>query len=119
MHWSALTQSDTKPRIKVRTGLCLADNSSGAVTLTEYWEPRVSRNLCGGLLSAALHVVLLLVVLSGGRQYLIREGDAPISTLLLLAERQPERSEIVEVPLPGPPVPLPASDESLQAAIVR
>lgn len=89
------------------------------MTLTEAWEPRVSRKLCGGLLSAALHVVLLLVVLSGGRQYLIREGDAPISTLLLLAERAPQRSDIVEVPLPGPPVPLPASNESLQAAIVR
>jgi hypothetical protein len=89
------------------------------VTLTEAWEPRFSRKLCGGLLSAALHVILLLIVLSGGREYLIREGDAPVSSLLLLAEREPELSQIVEVPLPGPPVPLPASDEQLQAAIVR
>lgn len=89
------------------------------MTLTEFWEPRVSRKLCGGVLSAALHVVLLLVVLSGGRQYLIREGDAPFSHLLLLAEREPDRSQIVEVPLPGPPLPLPASDESLEAAIAR
>jgi len=89
------------------------------MTLTEFRDPRVSRKLCGGLLSAALHVVLLVVVLSGGRQYLIREGDAPISRFLLLAEREPERSEIVEVPLPGPPVPLPTSAEQLQAAIVR
>lgn len=89
------------------------------MTLTEFREPRFSRKLCGGILSAALHVVLLVVVLSGGRQYLVREGDAPISRFLLLAEREPERSEVVEVPLPGPPVPLPASDEQLQAAIQR
>jgi hypothetical protein len=88
------------------------------VTLTEFWEPRVSRKLYGGILSAALHVILLLVVLSGGREYLIREGDAPFSHLLLLAEREPDRSRIVEVPSPGPPVPLPASDEGLLAAIV-
>ncbi len=89
------------------------------MTLTETWEPRVSRKLCGGVLSAVLHVVLLLVVLSGGRQYLIREGDAPISAILLLAERELDRSEIVEVPLPGPPVPLPSNDEQLRAAIVH
>lgn len=89
------------------------------MTLTEAWDPRVSRKLCGGLLSAALHVVLLLVVLSGGRQYLIREGDAPISRILLLAEREPDRSQLVEVPLPGPPVPAPASADQLQAAIAR
>ncbi len=89
------------------------------MTLTETWEPRFSRKLCGGLLSAALHVVLLLVVLSGGRQYLIREADAPVSRFLLLAEREPDRNEIVEVPLPGPPVPTPLSDEQIQAAIAR
>jgi len=37
------------------------------VTLTEFWESRVSRKLCGGVLSAALHVVLLFIVLSGSR----------------------------------------------------
>jgi hypothetical protein len=94
-------------------------NPSGAVTLTESWEPHFSRKLCGGLVSAALHVILLVIVLSGGRQYLIREADAPISRFLLLAEREPDRSQIVEVPLPGPPVPAAASDEQLQAAIAR
>lgn len=87
------------------------------MTLTEAWEPRVTRKLRAGLVSAALHVVLLLVVLSGGREYLVREGDAPTAMILLLAEREPASSPPVEIPMPGPPVPLPASAELFQAAI--
>ena len=86
------------------------------MTLTEAWEPRVSRKVCGGVLSAALHVALLFVILSGGRHYVLRTDDALTAMRLLLAA--PE-SEVVEVPLPGPALPTPASDEQLAAAIAR
>ena len=86
------------------------------MTLTEAWEPQISRKVCGGVLSAALHVVLLFVILSGGRHYVLRTDDALTAMRVLLAA--PE-SEVVEVPLPGPAVPTPASDEQLAAAIAR
>ena len=60
--------------------------------------------------------MLLFVVLSGGRHYVLRTDEALTAMRLQLAV--PE-SEVLEVPLPGPAVPTPASDEQLAAAIAR
>jgi hypothetical protein len=89
------------------------------VTLFDRFDPRVLRKLCGGVLSAAFHVGLLLVILSGGRHDGMQTSDAPASVLLLLEAREADRSDITELSLPEPPVPISASDEQLQAAIAR
>ena len=74
--------------------------------------------MCGGVLSAALHVGLLFVILSGVRHDGMHTDDAPTSMLLLLEAREADRSDVVELPLPEPAVPTPASEEQLNAAIL-
>ena len=87
--------------------------------LFDRFDPRVVRKACGVVLSSALHVGLLLLILSGGRHDGMRASDAPASVLLLLEAREAGRSDVMELSLPEPPVPIPASDEQLQAAIAR
>lgn len=87
--------------------------------LPDRFVPRVLRKACGIVLSAALHVGLLLLILSGGSHEGMQTSGAPASVLLLLEAREADRSDIMELPLPEPPVPIPASDEQLQAAIAR
>ncbi len=89
------------------------------MTLSGHFDPRVSRKVCGGVLSAALHVGLLLVILSGGRHDGMHAVDAPISMFLLLESREADRSDVVEVPLPEPALPTPASEDQLHASTVR
>jgi hypothetical protein len=89
------------------------------VTLPDYSDPRVLRKACGGVLSAAVHVGLLLAILAGGRQDGMQTSDTPDSVLLLLEAREADRSDIRELSLPELPVPIPASDEELHAEIAR
>ncbi len=90
------------------------------VTLSEYLDPRCLRKVCGGVLSTALHVVLLLVILSGSRHDSMVSVEATTSIPLLLKEHEPDRSDVVEPALlEEPAVPTPATDEQLHAAIVR
>jgi hypothetical protein len=64
-----------------------------------------------------LHVGLLLLILSGDRHDGIRVSDAPASVLVQLEAREADRSDIMELPLPELPIPIPASDEQLPAVI--
>jgi hypothetical protein len=89
------------------------------VTLPDYSDPRVLRKTCGGILSAAVHVGLLLVILAGGRQEGMQTSEAPDSVPLLLEAREAGRSDIIDLSLPEPPVPIPATDEELHARIAR
>ena len=87
--------------------------------LFDRFDPRVLRKACGGVLSAALHVGLLLVILAGGHHDGMQTTDAPASVLSQLKAPEPDHSDMMELPLPEPPVPIPVSDEQLQAAIAR
>ena len=71
----------------------------------------------GGVPSAALHIGLLLVILSGGRHDGMHTGDAPISMLVLLEASEADRRDGVELPPLEPAIPTPVSEEQLQAAI--
>ena len=75
--------------------------------------------MCGGVLSAALHVGLLLVILSGGRHDGIHAGDVPTLKVVLLEAPEADRSDGAELPPLEPAVPTPASEEQLLAAIAR
>lgn len=78
-------------------------------------DPRVSRKVCGGILSAALHVGLLLVILSGGRHDGVYVHEAP--TMVFLQDmREADRSDELEPPMESP-LPTPASEDQLYAAI--
>ena len=85
--------------------------------LSDPFDPRVSRKVRGGVLSAALHVGLLLVILSGGRHDGMHTGDTPAPMLLMLAASEADGSDIVELPPLEPAAPTPVSEEQLQAAI--
>ena len=87
------------------------------MTRSDRFDPRVLRRLGGGLLSVALHVGLLLVILSGGRQYGMQPGDTPTSVPLLLDAREVDHATAAESPLPEPAVPTPLSDRQLDEAI--
>jgi hypothetical protein len=77
------------------------------------------RKVCAGVLSAALHIGLLLVIMSSGRHDAMHSGDAPISQLLLLEAREADYSDVVEPPPLEPAIPTPASEEQLHATIAR
>ncbi|MGH7864901.1 MAG: hypothetical protein ACREQB_07925, partial [Candidatus Binataceae bacterium] len=89
------------------------------VTLTDRIDPRVLRKVRAGVLSAALHVGLLLAILSGGRHDGMHTADTPTSMLVLLEAREADHRDGVELPPLEPAVPTPVSDEQLHAAIVR
>jgi hypothetical protein len=89
------------------------------VTLSDRFDPRVLRKVCGGVLSAALHIGLLLVILSGGRHDSMHTSDTPISMFVLLEAREADRSEGVELLPLEPAIPTPAIDEQLHAANLR
>ena len=86
---------------------------SGLVNLKD------SRKARAGVLSVALHFVLVLVVLAGGRNNGLQTGDAVLSMPLMLDEAEADRGELQERPSPEPPEPTPPSDAQLEAAIAK
>lgn len=82
-------------------------------------DPRVSHKASAGALSAALHVALLLVILSGSRQDGMRTADESPSMLLLLEAPAADRGDVLEQPLLKPAVPPLASEEEFHSAIAR
>jgi len=89
------------------------------VTLTGLVDLRKSRKARAGVLSVALHVVLVLVILSGGRYDGLQTGDALVSMPLMLDEIEADRGDAEQRPLPEPAEPTPPSDAELDAAIAR
>ncbi|MGQ0385268.1 MAG: hypothetical protein ACT4UP_11395 [Gammaproteobacteria bacterium] len=90
------------------------------MTLSDHFDRRLSLKVGGGVLSLALHVGLLLVILSGGRYYGMPAGDVLTSVLVLLEAPEADRSASVEArPPPEPTVVPPASEAQLHAAIAR
>ena len=88
------------------------------MALSSRFDPRTSRKVVGVAASAALHVVLLLLIMLGGNRYGIDSGDSPTSKLLLLEAPDAEQREGVDLP------PLPAgstapSDVELEEALAR
>ena len=86
--------------------------------MSDHFDPRVSRKVRGGILSAALHVGLLLVILSGGRH----DGLHTCTTRrrrwsCCWTRDEADRSDDVELPPMEPAVPMPVSEEQLYAAI--
>jgi hypothetical protein len=69
-------------------------------------EPRRSLGVVAGLLSAMLHLgLLLLIVFSGGRQDGVAEGDTPLSRLVMLDSRITDRRDGIEVAPVKPSAP--------------
>jgi hypothetical protein len=89
------------------------------VTLTGLVDLEKSRKARAGVLSVALHVVLVLVILSGGRHDGLQSGDAVISMPFMLDEIEADRGDAEERPVPEPSEPIPPSDAQLDAAIAR
>jgi hypothetical protein len=80
------------------------------VTLADPFDPRVSRKLGCGVLSVAIHVGLLLLVLSGGRHDGMPAGDEPSPILMWLEAPVADRSDSAEPRPLEPAVAPPASD---------
>ncbi|MGQ0429810.1 MAG: hypothetical protein ACT4UQ_07760 [Gammaproteobacteria bacterium] len=89
------------------------------MTRSDRFDRRVLRKVCGGSLSIALHVGLLLVILSGGRYDGMPAGDVPTSLLVLLEAPEADRSDSEELRPLEPMVVPPAGDEELHATIAR
>jgi len=96
----------------------LGVNQGDVMALSSRFDPRTQRKAIGVAASAALHAVLLLVILFGGSQYGIDSGDVPTSKLVLLEAPDAEQREGVDLP------PLPAgstapSDVELEDALAK
>jgi hypothetical protein len=89
------------------------------VTLSGLVDLRDSRKARAGVLSVALHVVLVLVILAGGRHEGLQTGDALVSMPLLLEEVEADRGDVEERPLAEPAAPTPPSAAQLDAAIAK
>jgi len=88
------------------------------MVLSSHFDPRTSRKVVGVAASAALHLVLLLIILFGGSQYGIDSGDVPTSKLLLIEAPDAEQRDGEDLP------PLPAgstapSEVELEDALAR
>jgi hypothetical protein len=90
------------------------------VALSGHLEPQVLRKVCGGALSAALHLGLFLVIaLSGGRHDGVNEGDTPTLKVVLVEASEADRTEGDDLPPLEPAVPTVVSDTQLQAALAQ
>ncbi len=75
-------------------------------------ESQDSTRAGAGVLSVALHVGLLLIVmLSGGRQDGVYDADTPITQVVMLESRKADQRDGVELPPLDPAIPLPTLDE--------
>jgi hypothetical protein len=80
------------------------------VKLPDRLDPRFPRKLGGGVLSVALHVGLLLVILSGGRYDGMPAGDEPSPIVMWLEAPVADRSDSVEPRAPEPAIAAPAGE---------
>ena len=86
------------------------------MALPGWFEPRVAQRASAGVLSAALHLSLILViVLSGGRQDGIDSGDTPTTQLILLEAPNADHRDGVDLPPLEPVIPTSEIDEQLRA----
>src|SRR5262245_45319601 len=102
-----------------RTGLCWRPIGWQVVTLTRLVDLRSSRKARAGVLSVALHVLLVLVILAGGRHDGLQAGDALISMPLMTEELVADLGNVEERVKPEPAAPTPPSDAQLDAAIAK
>jgi hypothetical protein len=89
------------------------------VVLSGRFDPRVVRRVGAGALSAALHVLLLLAILSGGRHDGTNSGDSPLPKLVLLESPQADRREGAELPPIEPEIPNKTLEELFDAVLAR
>ena len=82
-------------------------------------DPRVVRKVVGGTLSAAIHLGLLVFILSGGRHDGTNSGDSPLPKLVLLEAREADRRDGANLPPLEPAVPTKANEEQFDAALAR
>ena len=80
---------------------------------------KVSRKARAGVLSVALHVVLVLVILAGGRYDGQQNGDTAVSVPVMLEEYGADRAEPEERVRPEPAAPTLPSDAQLNTAIAK
>ena len=82
------------------------------------FDPRTSRKVVGVAASAALHVLLLVLIMLGGNRYGIDSGDSPTSKLVLLEAPDAEQRDGEDLtPLPaGSTAP---SDVELEEALAK
>ena len=80
-------------------------------------DPQVTRKVCAGGLSVVIHVALLIVILSGGRNDGIHSGDAPTSKLLLIEARQADRRDGVDLPPIEPTLAKTSSEDLIDSVL--
>ena len=86
------------------------------MALPGWFEPRVAQRASAGVLSAALHLSLILViVLSGGRQDGIDSGETPTTQLILLEAPDADHRDGVDLPPLEPVIPTSEIEEQLRA----
>jgi len=89
------------------------------VELSGRFSPRVVRKVCGGVITAALHVGLLLVISLHGGEGGVDTGDEPALKLVLIKASEADRTEGVDLPPTPPVVPAEPSEEQPQVRVAE
>ena len=87
--------------------------------LSGRFNPRVFRKVCGGVITAALHVGLLLVISLHGGEGGVDRGDEPALKLVLIKASEADHTEGVDLPPTPPVVPAEPSQEQQQVKIAK
>ena len=86
------------------------------MALTGCFEPRVLERALAGILSAALHLgMLLAIVLPGGRHDGVNAGETPITQMVLLEAADADHRDGAELPPLEPAIPMTEIEEQLHA----
>jgi hypothetical protein len=84
------------------------------MALTGRFEPRVLQRALAGILSAALHLgMLLAIVLPGGRHDGVNAGETPITQMVLLEAADADHRDGAELPPLEPAIPMTEIEEQL------
>lgn len=87
--------------------------------LSGRFNPRVFRKVCGGVITAALHVGLLLVILLHGGEGGVDRGDVPALKLVLVKALESDHREGVDLPPIPPVVPARPNTEQPQVEVAK
>lgn len=89
------------------------------MALSSRIDAEVQRKACGVALSAAVHLVLLALIMMGGSHYGIDAGDSPTSQLLLMEAPDADQRDGAELPPLEAVAPTELSEDQVDEALAQ
>jgi hypothetical protein len=96
-----------------------ANRGIRVVGLSVWLDPPVRRKVLGGVLSAGLHILLLIAIVSGGRYVGMNAGEATTSQLMLLEAPEDVTKDGTEMRRQAPAIPEALPLEQVEEALAN